>query len=435
MAAPSTPTPDGADDDIGSSHDQRLLQFATWNKMLVRLAKSKALDNADLGAALREITEAAAHAMGVPRASVWLYTPNRDAIRCLDLYETSEAKHSSGVVLKRADFPAYFRALEEERTIPADDAHTDPRTAEFSAPYLTPLGIGAMLDAPIREHGEMTGVICHEFVGPRRHWTLDEQQLAGTLADFVSLSMEAAERRRAERELEARANELARSNAELEQFAYVASHDLQEPLRMVASYVGLLAKKYKGRLDEDADKYIAYAQDGAQRMQRLISDLLEYSRAGKFEEASKPVALTHVLSVVTANLRTRIEETGARIDATELPTVRGDETALTQLLQNLVDNGLKYRRPDVAPVIRVSGTRAGADWTISVADNGIGVEPQFRERIFRIFQRLHARGEYDGSGIGLSIAKRIVERHGGRIWVETPAGGGTAFVFTLPARG
>lgn len=204
---------------------------------------------------------------------------------------------------------------------------------------------------------------------------------------------------------------------------------------MVASYVGLLAKKYKGRLDEDADKYIAYAQDGAQRMQRLISDLLEYSRAGKFEEASKPVALTHVLSVVTANLRTRIEETGARIDATELPTVRGDETALTQLLQNLVDNGLKYRRPDVAPVIRVSGTRAGADWTISVADNGIGVEPQFRERIFRIFQRLHARGEYDGSGIGLSIAKRIVERHGGRIWVETPAGGGTAFVFTLPARG
>ncbi|HEV8322195.1 MAG TPA: ATP-binding protein [Myxococcota bacterium] len=404
-----------------------------WNRMLVQLAKSKALEEGDLTAALQEITEAASRTLEVERASVWIYLPERAGIRCLDLYESGKKSHAAGVELMAESFPGYFRALEEERTIPAEDAHTHPSTAEFSAPYLTPLGIGAMLDAPIRRRGRMVGVICHEHVGGRRPWSFEEQNFAGSLADFVSLAMEAAERRKAERALADRVADLARSNAELEQFAYVASHDLQEPLRMVSSYVALLAKRYKAQLDGDADKWIGYAVEGAKRMHNLINDLLAFSRAGRTDEELRPVDAGAALAAALANLQATLTESSAKVTFDALPAVRGFGSQLVQLFQNLVDNAVKYRREGVTPEVHVSAERRGGEWAFAVRDNGLGIEPRYHERIFRIFQRLHERGRYDGSGIGLAIAKRIVEHHHGKIWVESEPGRGSTFWFTVAA--
>ena len=226
--------------------------------------------------------------------------------------------------------------------------------------------------------------------------------------------------------------ELERSNAELEQFAYVASHDLQEPLRMVANYVELLSQRYTGQLDERADKFIHYASDGARRMQQLVSDLLAYSRVGSQGRPPVRVETNAVVDRVVHTLQRRLEECGGAIERDELPRVLGDEVQLTQLFQNLVGNALKFRG-DEPPRVRVHAEVEGRQVRFAVSDNGIGMEMRFAERIFQMFQRLHERSAFEGSGIGLAISKRIVERHGGSIWVESEPGAGTTFFFTLPA--
>jgi PAS domain S-box-containing protein len=233
-------------------------------------------------------------------------------------------------------------------------------------------------------------------------------------------------------DLKRRDAELQRSNAELEQFAYVASHDLQEPLRMVANYTELLAQKYQGKLDEKADKYIHYAADGARRMQRLVADLLSYSRVGSQGKDLVAVDSKQVLADVLEGLERLIRETDAQVDYAPLPMVMADEGQLRQLFQNLISNAIKFRA-DVAPRVTVAATRQGERCIFSIADNGIGLDMQHAGRIFQMFQRLHELGKYDGSGIGLAIAKRIVERHGGSIWVESTLGAGTTFFFTLTA--
>jgi PAS domain S-box-containing protein len=249
----------------------------------------------------------------------------------------------------------------------------------------------------------------------------------------VSVARDISERKRAEERLARQAQELTRSNAELEQFAYIASHDLQEPLRMMASFAQLLAKRYKGKLDADADEFIGYIVEGAARMQRLINDLLTYSRVDRRGQEFAPTDCAAVMAMVCANLRAAIEEYGAAIIADPLPVVMADETQLVQLFQNLLGNAIKFRG-DAPVLVHVGAERRGNDWLFWVRDNGIGIEPQYVERIFLIFQRLHGRGQYPGTGIGLAIAKKIVERHGGRIWVESEPGKGSIFYFTLPGR-
>jgi light-regulated signal transduction histidine kinase (bacteriophytochrome) len=235
-------------------------------------------------------------------------------------------------------------------------------------------------------------------------------------------------------ELKGALEELRRSNAELEQFAYVASHDLQEPLRMVASYVQLLEKRYRGRLDDDADAFIGYASEGATRMQQLIQDLLAYSRVGTRSGSITPTDCEAVLAEVLVNLTLALEESGAEVTWDPLPVLEADELQLVQLFQNLVSNALKFRS-DQPPRIHVSAVERGKEWLFSVADNGIGIEPEHAERIFQVFQRLHGREEYPGTGIGLAICRKIAERHGGRIWVEPSPGGGSTFCFTLLEKG
>jgi signal transduction histidine kinase len=228
--------------------------------------------------------------------------------------------------------------------------------------------------------------------------------------------------------------ELERSNKELQQFAYVASHDLQEPLRMVASYTQLLQRRYQGRLDKDADEFIGYAVGGAVRMQSLINDLLTYSRVSTATRPMGPVDLEAVLDTVLLNLKVATEEAKATVVRDRLPTVEGDRSQLVQLLQNLLGNALKFRAKDRACQVAISVQEAAGHWTFAVRDNGIGIERQYFDRLFVIFQRLHARDEYEGTGIGLAVCKKIVERHGGRIWVESEPGKGSTFSFTLPAR-
>ena len=236
---------------------------------------------------------------------------------------------------------------------------------------------------------------------------------------------------RAREELDRQAQDLQRSNAELEQFAYVASHDLQEPLRKVASFCQMLERRYAGQLDERADQYIHYAVDGARRMQDLINDLLAFSRVGRMAHQHERVDLNEMLARAEGNLAARVEETGATIESGELPTVAGDPGLLALVFQNLVGNALKFHSDD-PPHVRVDAARDGDGWELSVADNGIGIEPEYAERIFVIFQRLHTRVTYEGTGIGLAMCRKIVEHHGGRIWLDTDAHPGTTFRFTLP---
>ena len=229
-----------------------------------------------------------------------------------------------------------------------------------------------------------------------------------------------------------RSDELARSNADLEQFAYVASHDLQEPLRMVSSYLQLLEKRYKDRLDQGATTFIGFAVDGAARMQRLINDLLAYSRVGSRGAPFQPVDCTQVVETVLHALQVSIKASQGRISVGRLPVVMGDATQLAQLFQNLLTNALKFRG-DSPPRVHVSAERQDTRWVFSVADNGIGVAPEYFDRIFVMFQRLHGRQAYSGTGIGLAICKKVVERHGGSIWVESTPGQGANFKFTIPA--
>jgi light-regulated signal transduction histidine kinase (bacteriophytochrome) len=224
--------------------------------------------------------------------------------------------------------------------------------------------------------------------------------------------------------------ELKQSHTDLEQFSYIVSHDLQEPLRMVSSYTELLAERYRGKLDEKADKFIFYAVDGAKRMHQMIAALLAYSRVGSRGKPLLPVSSEAALKAVMLGMGAEIRGTNAVIDVGPLPEVLADEGQLGQLFQHLIENAIKFRG-EAPPHIQINANIRGDRWCFSIKDNGIGIDPKYKERIFQVFQRIHERGKYEGTGIGLSIAKRIIERHNGQLWMESQPGGGATFFFTL----
>jgi len=304
-----------------------------------------------------------------------------------------------------------------------------PMEARLERSWLIEHGIRSLLLLPLRVGGRTLGFIGFDSCRVEKRWSDDDIILLRTIGEVLAGALA---RREAEEALAARGAELERSNRELEEFAYVASHDLQEPLRMVGSYTELLARRYRDRLDEEANEFIAYAVDGVQRMQGLINDLLTYSRVGSRGREPEPTDSNAVLARALKNLELAIEDAGAEVEHDDLPEVMADPRQFEQLLQNLLGNAVKYRGSE-PPRIRVAAERRNGCWEFSVRDNGIGIDPSYAERVFVVFQRLHGRDEYQGNGIGLSVCKRIVERHGGRIWFESEPGQGTTFHFTLPA--
>lgn len=278
--------------------------------------------------------------------------------------------------------------------------------------------------AELRNYRKDGTVFWNEFyIAPVR----DSQ---GTLTHFIGVQTDITRRKNQEAELARKTEALAQSNAELQQFAYVASHDLQEPLRMVASYTQLLRKRYQGKLDDDADEWIGYAVDGADRMQRLIRDLLEYSRVGSENQSFEITECERIWQHVMRNLSASIRDHHANVTHDPLPTIYANPTLLTQVFQNLIGNALKFQGSSPAS-IHVGASALSDGWEFFIRDNGIGVPPDQRDRIFAIFQRLHGRSEYPGTGIGLAICKRIVEKHDGTIWVDSEPGKGSTFYFTV----
>jgi len=252
-----------------------------------------------------------------------------------------------------------------------------------------------------------------------------------TLVATIAQGQDITERKQGEERLSRLVSKLSTANRDLSQFAYVASHDLQEPLRMISSYLQLLSRRYSGHLDKDADEFIGYAVDGANRLQRMINDLLVLSRIGTRGGAFAKTDVDLVLNLAMTNLKIVIEESSAKITYGNLPTVDADEVQLTMLFQNLIANAIKFRS-DNSPAIDVSAERGVGEWVFSVRDNGIGIDPQYQNRLFVIFERLHSAAKYSGTGIGLALCRRIVERRGGRIWVESALGKGSTFRFTIP---
>ncbi|MBD1999791.1 response regulator [Leptolyngbya sp. FACHB-541] len=294
--------------------------------------------------------------------------------------------------------------------------------------WLHQFQVKAKLVVPILLKDELWGLLVVHHCSSLRVWSSFEIELLQQLANQVGIAL--TQVRLLEQERHQR-QELARSNAELEQFAYVASHDLQEPLRMVASYVQLLERRYQDQLDQNARDFIAYAVDGTVRMQELIQALLSYSRIGTRGKEFRLTDCNSALDRALENLRLAIAETEAVITHDPLPELMADSIQLSQLFQNLLGNALKFRS-DRPPVIHIGAVQKEESWLFSVQDNGIGMETKYGDRIFAIFQRLHSRTKYPGSGIGLAISKKIVERHGGQIWVESTPGEGTTFYFTIP---
>jgi PAS domain S-box-containing protein len=295
----------------------------------------------------------------------------------------------------------------------------------------------ADIESELQQFGSWRGEIGHtckngEKIIVDSRWTIERSD-DGEPRAYLELNTDITARRQTDDALRKLTAKLSRSNAELEQFTHIASHDLQEPLRMVSSYTQLLARRYQGKLDQDADEFIAYAVDGANRMQRLIEDLLSYARVGSHGRELEDVELDSVVERVLDDLRSSLKESGGSVQVAKLPVVLGDAGSLTQLFQNLIGNALKYRGEEL-PHIDVTASSQDHHWEVSVRDNGIGFEQEYADQLFNMFKRLHTRDQYDGTGIGLAICKKIVERHGGHIWAESQPGQGAKFVFTLPAQ-
>jgi len=309
-----------------------------------------------------------------------------------------------------------------ERLMPARfrPNHGEHRRSYYTDPRTRPMGVGLELFARRQDGTELPVEI-----------SLSPMETEGGVL-VTTVIRDVTERKQYEAALKQQAQELERSNAELEQFAYVASHDLQEPLRMVGSFAQLLARRYHDRLDDQGRVFIDYLVDGATRMQALINDLLDYSRVGAQRGEAVPVDLDQVLRRVLSSLASSLDERGAQVTHDPLPTVPAVDSEMEQLFQNLIGNGIKFNTSP-SPQVHLSVEAHGEGYTFCIADNGIGIDPQFAERIFVLFQRLHGKTDYQGTGIGLAICKKIVDQHGGRIWVESGDGDGARFYFTLPA--
>jgi PAS domain S-box-containing protein len=357
-----------------------------------------------------------------------------EALRLLNLYNRSLIEASldplvtigyDGKITDVNTFTQLVTGYSRDELIGTDftDYFTEPEKAKKGYQEVFREGLVSDYALEIRhKSGKITPVLYNASV-----YKDESDEIIGVFAAARDIT----ELKKSEESLKLKIEELARSNAELEQFAYISSHDLQEPLRMISSYLQLLQRRYQGQIDEKADKYIYFAVDGAARMQTLINDLLEFSRVATRAEEPKPTNSEFVLNQTLSNLELYIKQNNASVTHDLLPEVMADSSQLGQVFQNLIANGIKFHG-EKAPEIHISAERKANEWLFSVKDNGIGIDPQYSEKIFEVFKRLHKKEEYPGTGIGLAICKKIIERHGGHIWVKSELGKGSTFYFTLP---
>jgi signal transduction histidine kinase len=396
---------------------------------------------AEVRSALRVTLDAVCERSGWPIGHVFLLSRDGETLVPTGIWHLDDPKRFAG--FKRLTESSMFtrgvgiagRVLESGQPVWIPDAKADNNFPRAHA--AEGAGINAAFAFPILVEDAVTGVV--EFFSP----TLTEPderllELAGQvgvqLGRVIERDRHSREIVRRTEELSRYATELEHANDELKEFAYVASHDLTEPLRTIAGFVQLLQQRYEGQLDESADEFIGFIVDGTERMQALIEGLLSYSRTGRSELVAVRVDLNDILNRAIGSLAASISEADADIEIGELPVVGGDAVQLSRLFENLLANAVKFRGEE-KPLIKIGAEMKGGAWHLFISDNGIGIDERHRERIFNVFERLHGAGEYPGTGIGLSICKKVVERHGGRIWVEETPGGGSTFRFVLPEMG
>jgi signal transduction histidine kinase len=408
-----------------------LKRMRSERQLAVQYKSTRALAEAgDLSQAFSRILEAICQSIGWPLGVGWTVDEKANVLRCVSLWSSPELKAEEFITLTEntsfetgKGLPGRVWATGQPAWI--EDVIPDSNFPRANAAIKA--GLHGAFGFPVRLGDENLGVIeCFS-----QHIESPDAALLEMLTAIGSQIGQFIERQRAEEQLRQTSSELARSNTDLQQFAYVASHDLFEPLRMVRSFLQLLQEHASGKLDKESEEFIGLALDGANRMQALISDLLAYSRVDQRGQLMEPTDCNQVLEAAVANLKVAIDESGATVNHQPLPTVRGDIVQLIQLFQNLVGNAIKFHG-EQPPRVDISVSQKDGEWLFTFTDNGIGIDPKHFERIFEIFQRLHTRNEYPGTGIGLSICKRIVERHGGRMWVESSPGKGSSFYFSLP---
>ncbi len=433
-----------------------LQRLERQNKALAELANHPALLGNDLDAAFRVLTEFAATALQTSRTSIWFYNHDRSAMNCVALFKTGEGPVAQNTALLASDYPNYFRALADGRCIPAEDARTDPRTNEFTDGYLVPLGIHAMLDAPIRSGGKMVGAICNEDTAAPRAWTLDEQNFASSIADLVALCLEVWERREAEAavrdardnlevKVAARTRELADANERLQeldrlksQFLATMSHELRTPLNSIIGFTGILRQGLAGPLNPEQLKQLGMVNYSAKHLLGLINDLLDLSRieSGKMETVTERFPLNALVDEVIQTLKP-IADQKDLILRSELPAseieLHSDRRKCFQILLNLTNNAVKFTEHGSVIITVQIGPDEVA---LTVSDTGIGVKPESMERLFEAFRQVDgsARRVYEGTGLGLYLCKQLTTMLGGRISAESEFGFGSRFTFTLPIK-
>lgn len=403
--------------------------------MLLKLANI--CEELDLDSILRMTTEQNAEILDVAQVGVWLFNPDGTEIVCRDSFNRNRKAHDRGASLKVQCYPRYFKALEENRIVAVNDTQHDLRTSEFAKDYLVPMGITSMLDVPIRLHKEIVGIICHEQIGPMRQWTAEDQDFAASVADMISLKLEAAEHKKAEeaivklnKDLEATIHELSRSNSQLQDFVHIAAHDLKTPLRGIGTLTDWLENDYGDKFDERGRKNIQLLKTRVIRIDNLIDGILRFSKITKNRKNESSTNLNALLARLTSEIQPPDNIT---IAVDSMPNIVCEPDHIASLFQILLSNAISFMDKSKG-VIKVGCIEQDESWKFYVNDNGPGIERRYFEKIFRIFQTLPKYGEPQTPGIGLAIAKKIVELYGGRIWVESQPDSGSTFFFTLPKR-